>query len=70
MLSNESLKFEVNLRKNLMIFLKNSFLANSAEENEGGVEVMGFIMQIEQVFSQKKTIFKRLKFYKGHRIPH
>lgn len=49
MLSNETVKLELNLRKNLLGFLRNSFISKSLEENEGGVEVMGNILQINQV---------------------
>ena len=49
MLSNETVKLELSLRKNLLGFLRNSFVSNSLEENEGGVEVMGNILQINQV---------------------
>ena len=49
MLSNETVKLELSLRKNLLGFLRNSFVSKSLEENEGGVEVMGNILQINQV---------------------
>jgi len=57
MLSNDSLKFELNLRKNLQIFLKNSFLSNSLEENEGGLEVIGNLAQKAQVLDFYKNLF-------------
>lgn len=49
MLSNDSLKFELNLRKNITIFLRNSFTSKSVEENEGGLEVVGNLVQKQQV---------------------
>lgn len=58
MIGNNSLKFEFNLKKNMAIFLKNSFLSNSSEENEGGLEIIGNLLSKDIVLLKNNLILK------------
>lgn len=64
MFGNETMKFDLNIRKKICGFLLNSLNSKSQEENEGGLEVIGNLLQKQQVYL---FIFIYLKFF-NHRV--
>ena len=57
MISNETIKFDLNLKKNLIIFIRNSLDSKSAEENEGALEIIGNLLQKQQVFHKLSYLY-------------